>query len=46
MEVHMTPTQFRSIAMWMNDHIKRYEDMFGPIPMAPKGEGPPESMVS
>ena len=46
LELHVSPTQFKSIALWMNAHIKRYEDMFGDIPMAPKGSGPPESMVT
>jgi len=46
MEVHMSPTQFKAIAVWMNEHIKRYEDVFGSIPMAPKGKGPSDAMVS
>lgn len=45
-EVHMSPTQFKSIVLWMNEHIKRYEDAYGLIPMAPKGKGPPEGMAT
>lgn len=35
-EVHMTPTQFKSLAAWMTQHIQQYEKTFGEIPMAPK----------
>ena len=46
-EVHMSPTQFKSTAMWMAEHIKRYEETFGSIPMEPKQQKPPpNSMVT
>lgn len=46
-EVHLTPTQFKSIAMWMSDHVKRYEEHFGAIPMRPKtAKGPPPTMIT
>jgi len=35
-EVHVSPGQFKSIARWMNEHIRRFEDVFGPIPVEPK----------
>jgi hypothetical protein len=49
MEVHMTPTQFKNLAHWMMNNIKRYEEVFGEIPMAPKQSGkrpPPDTMVT
>jgi hypothetical protein len=30
-EVHVSPSQFKSISIWMSEHVKRYEQMFGPI---------------
>lgn len=45
-EIHVTPSQFKSIAIWMNRHIKNFEDMFGEIPMEPKRKGPPSSLVT
>jgi hypothetical protein len=45
-EVHLTPSQFKSTAMWMTDHVKKFEEIFGPIPMAPKkGTKPPEGVI-
>jgi hypothetical protein len=44
-EIHMTPTQFKGVAIWMGDNVKRYEELFGSIPMALKGKGPPETMA-
>jgi len=35
-EVHMTPTAFKTLADWMNKHIEQYEKMFGPIAPSPK----------
>jgi hypothetical protein len=45
-EVHMSPTQFKSIALWMNSHIQRYEELFGQIPMEPKQQQPPQQPSS
>jgi hypothetical protein len=45
-EVHMSPTQFKSIPIRMGEHVKRYEDTFGTIPMAPKGKTPSDAMIS
>ncbi|MGB9728931.1 MAG: DUF3467 domain-containing protein [Thermoprotei archaeon] len=33
MELKMSPLQFKSIAEWMQMHIKEYEKMFGEIKM-------------
>lgn len=35
-EVHMTPTAFKTVADWMNKHIEQYEKIFGPIVTKPK----------
>jgi len=35
-EVHMTPTQFKRIALWMQRNIQSYEEMFGTIPLEPR----------
>jgi hypothetical protein len=35
-EIHMTPSQFKTIALWMNQNIQRYEELFGEIPMGLK----------
>ena len=48
-EVHMTPTQFKAVAGWMAEQIRRYEAIFGQIPMAPKEikqRPPPDTMVT
>ena len=45
-EVHMSPTQFKNVAMWMSKHIKQYEQIFGEIPMAPKQSSPPSGMIT
>lgn len=34
-EVCMTPTQFKSVADWMNTHVQEYEKTFGPIVTEP-----------
>ena len=46
-EVHMTPTQFKVLAMWMNSHVKQYEELFGTIPTELKGKAPtsPDTMI-
>jgi hypothetical protein len=45
-EVHVSPTQFKSIALWMNRHVKQYEELFGPIPMEPKRKPPPSGLIT
>ena len=45
-EVHTTPHQFKSIAIWMNNHIKQYEDRFGEITMKPKKDTAPDKLVT
>ena len=40
-EVHMTPTAFKSLANWMNQHIQQYESIFGSIPLAPQEQKKP-----
>lgn len=35
-EVHMTPTQWKRIALWMMQNVALYETAFGTIPMEPK----------
>jgi hypothetical protein len=45
-EVHMTPTQFKSIALWMIKNVEEYEKMFGTIPMEPKKKQPSSAMVT
>lgn len=42
-EVHMSPTQFKSIANWMMEHIARFEEAFGSIPLEPKKPSPPKT---
>jgi hypothetical protein len=32
-EVHMSPSQFKTIAIWMSNHVQKYEELFGQIPM-------------
>lgn len=34
-EVHLSPNQFKEIANWMRDHIRRFEKHFGKIPSVP-----------
>jgi len=45
-EVHMSPTQFKIMALWMSRHVKQYEEIFGPIPMEPKKKPPSSGMVT
>ena len=45
-EVHVSPSQFKNIWMWMGEHIKHYEQMFGEIPMQPKMKEPPRGMIT
>jgi len=45
-EVHITPTQFKSIAIWMGENVKRYEQIFGTIPLGPKEKAPPSTMTT
>ncbi|NIQ06895.1 MAG: hypothetical protein GWO20_14555 [Candidatus Korarchaeota archaeon] len=40
-ELHMSPVQFKSIARWMIQHVKRYEDKFGEIKVEQKGSKKP-----
>lgn len=35
-EVHMTPTQWKRVALWMMQNVMNYETVFGMIPMEPK----------
>jgi len=45
-EVHVSPSQFKSIANWMNEHIKHFEQTYGEIPVEPKSKiSPPPSSV-
>jgi len=34
-EVHMTPVAFKSLAQWMNQHVKTFEERFGEIMGSP-----------
>lgn len=45
-EVHMTPHEFKNIAIWMNNHIKHYESRFGEITVKPKGDESPTGLVT
>jgi hypothetical protein len=45
-EVNMSPTIFKSAALWMSEHVKRYEEMFGTIPMQPKEQKPPPDSMA
>jgi hypothetical protein len=48
-EVNMTPAQFKSISTWMLNQVKNYENVFGEIVTAPKGQQPkptPSGIVS
>ena len=36
LDIHMTPTVWKQIARWMQEHVERYEKTFGTIPEAPK----------
>jgi hypothetical protein len=40
-EIHVSPTQFKTMANWMNEHIKHFEQTFGEIPLEPKSKVPP-----
>lgn len=44
-EVHVSPSQFKSIAIWMGNHVKRFEQMFGEIPLEPKEKRPPQDLI-
>jgi hypothetical protein len=44
-EVHVSPSHWKSIAIWMSDHVKRFEEHFGQIPMQPKGKEPPHDLI-
>jgi hypothetical protein len=35
-EIHLSPSQFKNIARWMNQHIQIYEQNFGEIPIRTK----------
>lgn len=35
-EVHMSPAQFKRTAIWMMNHVARFEKSFGPITLEPK----------
>ena len=35
-EIHMSPATFKSIAVWMMNHINNYEKTFGEIQVGPK----------
>ena len=45
-EVHMTLQEFKNIAIWMNNNIKRYEDRFGEITVKLKGDTSPTGLVT
>ena len=48
-EVNTSPTAFKSLTAWMNQHVQQYEKMYGAIPMAPKTEGkqaPPSGLIT
>lgn len=48
-EIHMSPTAFKSVAAWMNQHVQQYENIFGGIPIAPKKEEkrpPPGGLIT
>lgn len=32
-EIHLTPSQFKRIALWMNENVIQYEKIFGEIPI-------------
>ena len=38
MEVHMTPTQFKRIGLWIMTMVQDYEKTFGTIPLHPKSK--------
>ena len=37
-EVHMSPTTFKSIALWMMKNVEKYEEVFGEIKAEPKNK--------
>jgi hypothetical protein len=48
-EVHVSPTQFKTMAQWMMRHIQRYESTFGEIPVGPRDENddqPPSGLIA
>ena len=48
-EIHMTPTMFKSMASWMNKNVEEYEKIFGEIPIEPKAQEerlPPKGMIT
>lgn len=47
-EVHVSPAQFKRIWLWMGEHIKRFEETFGEIPLEPKKKPsqPPSGMIT
>lgn len=46
-EIHMSPATFKSVALWMQGHLERYEKTFGEIPIEPgkKPKKPTEPYV-
>ncbi len=38
-ELHMSPSTFKSVAKWMADKVAQYEAVFGKIPEGPAGQG-------
>ena len=45
-EVHMSPTVFKNLAIWMNQNVQRYEELIGEIPMGPKEQKKPTESSS
>jgi hypothetical protein len=48
-EIHVTPSQFKSIAQWMTQHVQNYEKNFGEIPLGPREaeeKSPPSGIIS
>ena len=37
-EIHMSPTTFKSIALWMMKNVEKYEEVFGEIKAEPKNK--------
>lgn len=35
-EIHMSPATFKSVALWMMNHLERYEKTFGKIQVEPE----------
>jgi len=38
-EVHMTSSEFKTVAEWMKRHVDEYEKIFGSIPQQPLKKG-------